>query len=238
METRILLVEDDATLRETLMYHLQHQGYTVAGVGDGLSALARVHEFQPDLILLDVMLPGLDGFEVCRRLREAPETMKIPIIMLTARSSASDKVMGLEWGADDYVTKPFDLRELQARIKAHLRREERLREEATEEESLAGTRPLVFADLTIDLVRHEVTRRGVKLDLKPREFDLLLFLVRHRGMVLSRELILERVWGWDFAGNTRTVDVHIRWLREKIEEDPAHPQRIVTVRGIGYRFEG
>jgi len=238
METRILLVEDDATLRETLTYHLQHQGYRVMGVGDGLSALAKAREFQPDLILLDVMLPGLDGFEVCRRLREVPETVKVPIIMLTARSSASDKVMGLEWGADDYVTKPFDLRELQARIKAHLRREERLREETPEEESLAGTRPLVFGDLTIDLVRHEVMRAGVKLDLKPREFDLLLFLVRHRGAVLSRELILERVWGWDFAGNTRTVDVHIRWLREKIEEDPANPQRIVTVRGIGYRFEG
>lgn len=233
MGAKILLVEDDRVLRETLTYHLEHQGYTVVQVGDGLSALEKARTEMPDLILLDVMLPGLDGFEVCRRIRE---TLDVPIIMLTARSEESDKVLGLEWGADDYVTKPFNLRELQARIKAHLRREARLR---GDEEAVAGeTKPLVFGDLVVDLSRHEVTRAGVKLDLKPKEFELLVFLMRHRGMVLSRELILERVWGWDFVGNTRTVDVHIRWLREKIERNPAEPERIVTVRGIGYRFEG
>ncbi len=234
MGAKILLVEDDRILRETLTYHLEHQGYTVVGVGDGLSALEKVRTEQPDLILLDVMLPGLDGFEVCRRVRE---TLNVPIIMLTARAEESDKVLGLEWGADDYVTKPFNLRELQARIKAHLRRESRLRSEG-EAGEMGEARPLVFGDLVVDLVRHEVTRAGERLDLKPKEFELLVFLMRHRGMVLSRELILERVWGWDFAGNTRTVDVHIRWLREKIEANPSEPQRIVTVRGIGYRFEG
>lgn len=234
MDPKILLVEDDRVLRETLTYHLQHQGYTVIGVGDGISALEKAREIQPDLILLDVMLPGLDGFEVCRRLRES---LDAPIIMLTARTETSDKVLALEWGADDYVTKPFDLRELQARIKAHLRREKRLREEDAEDLQAASS-PLVLGDLTIDWARREVFRAGVKVELKPREFELLAFLVRHRGMVLSRELILERVWGWDFVGNTRTVDVHIRWLREKIEDDPAHPQRLITVRGMGYRFEG
>ncbi len=233
MSTKILLVEDDRVLRETLTYHLEHQGYTVIQVGDGLTALEKMRSEGPDLVLLDVMLPGLDGFEVCRRIRE---TSDVPIIMLTARTEESDKVLGLEWGADDYVTKPFNLRELQARIKAHLRREARLR--GTEELSADESRPLVFGDLVVDVMRHEASLAGVKLDLKPKEFELLVFLMRHRGIVLSRELILERVWGWDFAGNTRTVDVHIRWLREKIERNPAEPQRIITVRGIGYRFEG
>ncbi len=180
------------------------------------------------------MLPDIDGFEVCRILRREST---IPILMLTARTDEVDKVVGLEVGADDYVTKPFSMRELLARVKALLRRERLLREELAAEQA-GGRERLVFGDLVIDDARRAVYLRGEPVPLKPKEYDLLLFLARHRGMVLSRDLILERVWGWDFIGGSRTVDVHIRWLREKLEDDPAHPTRIVTVRGVGYRFEG
>jgi len=180
----------------------------------------------------------MDGFEVCRVLRRE---MSVPILMLTARDDEVDKVVGLEVGADDYLTKPFSMRELIARIKALLRRERLIREElAAEGEEEKESRPplLIHGDLTIDQVRREVLLAGEPLRLKPKEYELLLFLVRHRGIVLSRELILERVWGWDYDGGSRTVDVHVRWLREKIEPDPARPIRIVTVRSVGYRFEG
>jgi DNA-binding response OmpR family regulator len=181
------------------------------------------------------MLPKMDGIEVCRILRAE---MNVPIIMLTARSDEVDKVVGLEVGADDYVTKPFSMRELLARIKAALRRVRLTKEEKAATEEQGAAQSLAFDDLAIDVGRHEATLGGEVLPLKPKEYDLLLFLAHHRGTTLTRDLILERVWGWDFSGGTRTVDVHVRWLREKIEPDPANPARIVTVRGVGYRFEG
>ncbi len=232
---RILVVEDDRTLLETLEYNLRGEGYQVLTATDGLTALEVARKERPDLIVLDLMLPRLDGFEVCRILRR--ET-SVPILMLTARADEVDRVVGLEVGADDYLTKPFSMRELLARIKALLRRVRLIREELAEEKGRNGAGQMVFDDLVIDLDRREVSLRGEVLHLKPQEFELLVFLARHRGMALSRDLLLERVWGWDYVGGSRTVDVHVRWLREKIEADPANPQRLVTVRGVGYCFEG
>ncbi len=235
----ILVVEDEPTLIDTLEYNLTRQGYAVSTAADGFKALELARSLRPDLIVLDVMLPGLDGFEICRILRQE---MAAPILMLTARDDEIDKVVGLEVGADDYLTKPFSMRELMARVKAHLRRVRMIREEMEGEETTDDRPPtpagLVFGSLRIDPDRHEVVNGGEVLQLKPKEFELLHFLARNRGMALSRDLILERVWGWDFDGGSRTVDVHVRWLREKIEDDPANPTRIVTVRGVGYRFEG
>lgn len=231
----ILIVEDETVLREALAYNLTRQEYTVEAVNDGPSALEAARRLQPDLILLDLMLPGLDGFEVCRILRKE---MNIPILMLTARDDEIDRVIGLEIGADDYITKPFSMRELMARVKAHLRRERILREEASAEQEATPKNVLHFGNLSLDLIRREVLLDMRPLALKPQEFELLLFLTRHRGQAVSREYLLEQVWGWEFSGGTRTVDVHVHWLREKIEADPAHPSRIITVRGSGYRFEG
>ncbi|MGC8878481.1 MAG: response regulator transcription factor [Anaerolineae bacterium] len=241
--SKILVVEDEPTLLETLEYNLTRQGYVVCTASDGRKALHIARTEHPDMIILDLMLPGLDGIEVCRILRQE---MNVPVLILTARTDEVDKIVGLEVGADDYMTKPFSMRELMARVKALLRRVRLIREEMASKgaEPSAGApsalpdQVLVFDDLVIDLSRREVSRNQQPLRLKPKEFELLLFLARHRGIVLSRDLILERVWGWDYAGGTRTVDVHVRWLREKIEPDPACPERIVTVRGVGYRFEG
>lgn len=234
MSEKILVVEDEPTLVETLAYNLNRQGYAVVTATDGHAALAVARREQPDLIVLDLMLPGLDGFEVCRILRQE---MNAPILMLTARTDEVDRVVGLEMGADDYLTKPFSMRELLARVKALLRRVRLMREEAATASAPTSSERIEVGDLVIDLARRELTREGQLIHLKPKEYDLLVFLVRHAGIVLSRDLILERVWGWDFDGDSRTVDVHVRWLREKIEPDPAHPTRIVTVRGVGYRFE-
>jgi DNA-binding response OmpR family regulator len=234
-KTRLLVVEDDLILLETLEYNLEAEGYRVLTASDGLAALETARKEQPALVVLDVMLPGLDGFEVCRILRR--ETA-VPILMLTARAGETDRVVGLEVGADDYLTKPFSMREFLARVKALLRRVRLDREQLGGEGAPRAADRLVFGDLTIDLDRHEVLAGGAPLHLKPKEFELLLFLARHKGMALSRDLILDRVWGWDYGGGTRTVDVHVRWLREKIEPDPADPKRIATVRGVGYCFEG
>jgi DNA-binding response OmpR family regulator len=232
---KVLLVEDDLTLRETLEYNLVRQGYEVHTAADGHTALDIARQERPDLLVLDVMLPGLDGFEVCRILRQE---MSVPILMLTARDEEVDKVVGLEIGADDYMTKPFSMRELLARVKAQLRRVRLTREEAVAAEGgMVEGEKITVSDLTIDLARHEALLGGEPLSLKPKEYELLVFLARNRGLVLSRDLILERVWGWDYGGGSRTVDVHVRWLREKIESDPANPTRIVTVRGVGYRLE-
>ncbi|MBK8985553.1 MAG: response regulator transcription factor [Chloroflexi bacterium] len=242
MDYTVLVVEDDTTLLETLEYNLIHQGYGVLTAENGRDALALARANQPDLIILDVMLPGIDGFEVCRILRKE---LSIPVIMLTARSEEVDKIVGLEMGADDYLTKPFSMRELLARVKALLRRVKLIREEmAAEQEAVEeqaappGIATLTYGNLAIDQNRREVRLDEKAIRLKPKEFDLLLFLARHQGMALSRDLLLERVWGWSYDGNSRTVDVHVRWLREKIEPDPANASRIVTVRGIGYRFDG
>jgi DNA-binding response OmpR family regulator len=248
MSQKILVVEDDATLQETLVYNLERQGYEVVATDNGRSALTLARSQQPDLIILDIMLPGIDGFEVCRILRKE---ISIPILMLTARTEEVDRVVGLEMGADDYLIKPFGMRELLARVKALLRRVQLVREEIAAKQaeqtvpvnngcdhSVIHAPLLVFDSLTIDQNRHEVRLDNNPIRLRPKEFELLAFLARHKGMALSRDLILERVWGWTFDGNSRTVDVHVRWLREKIEDDPGNPQRIVTVRSIGYRFDG
>ncbi len=236
MAEKILVVEDEVTLQETLAYNLKRQGYEVETVGDGLSALDQARATHPDLILLDVMLPGMDGFEVCRVLRQE---MSTPVLMLTARDDEIDRVVGLEVGADDYLVKPFSMRELLARVKALLRRVRLIREEIANAAHLPdASQNLVFANLTIDLSRREVRLDEAPIGMKPKEYDLLLFLAQHRGQVVTREFILERVWGWGYLGDSRTVDVHIRWLREKIESDPANPIRLVTVRSAGYRFEG
>lgn len=240
---KILIVEDDPVILETVEYNLSRQGYEVELAEDGRIGLEKARAANPDLIILDVMLPGLDGFEICRILRR--ETA-VPIMMLTAKSDEVDKVVGLEMGADDYLTKPFSMRELLARVKAMQRRVRLIREEVTSEvEAEVGQAVRVpngaileFGNLLINTQRYEILLDGEPLKMKPKEYELLLFLARHRGMALSRDLILERVWEWTYDGNSRTVDVHVRWLREKIESNPTKPKRIVTVRGIGYRFEG
>ncbi len=220
---RLLIVEDETTLRETLAYNLKREGYEITATGDGGEALelAREHEF--DLIVLDVMLPTLDGLSIVRILRKEQRT---PIILLTARSGEVDRIMGLETGADDYVVKPFSLGELLARVRAVLRR-------ATPE----ATTRLEAGDLALDLIGRKAYRSEQEMRLSHKEFDLLAALIRNAGTALSRERLLQQVWGYDYPGDTRTVDVHIRWLREKIEDDAAEPKRIVTVRGVGYRFE-
>lgn len=227
---KILVVEDDATLLDVLKYNLEKEGYLVITAADGAQALESARAERPDLIILDIMLPGLSGFEVCRILRKE---MIVPILMLTAKTEEVDKIVGLEIGADDYMTKPFSMRELLARIRAMLRRAEigRLEPAGDQQRLKAG-------DLEIDVARHQVFLGGTKTELSPKEFDLLAFLARHRGFVFSREQLLEKVWGYDYTGDARTVDVHVRWLRQKIESDPAHPKRLVTVRGAGYKLEG
>ena len=238
MVEKILVVEDELALRETITYNLQQQGYEVLTAEDGEMGIRLAKEHQPDLMLLDIMLPNVDGFEVCRIIRKE---MNLPILMLTARSSEIDRVLGLEMGADDYIVKPFSMRELLSRVKAQLRRMKMIREEI-DNQSLKETSDesniLRFDNLKIDLVRREVSRDEEILSLKPKEYDLLHYLAKHRRAALSRDTILREVWGWEYTGGTRTVDVHIRWLREKIEADPANPARIITVHGIGYRFEG
>ena len=238
---KILVVEDDATLLEMLKYNLARQEYVILTAEDGRVGLRLARKERPDLIILDVMLPNMDGFEVCRILRKE---MNVPILMLTARTEEIDKIVGLELGADDYITKPFSMRELLARVKAHLRRVELIREDVTAESAgdeshqIEAMSILTFGNMVIDESRREVRMAKTPIRLKPKEFELLLFLVRNKGIALSRTLILERVWGWTYDGNSRTVDVHVRWLREKIEPDPGEATRIVTVRGVGYRFDG
>jgi DNA-binding response OmpR family regulator len=235
MSETILVVEDEPALQETLAYNLKKEGYTVELAGDGRAALDSARKIKPDLLILDIMLPELDGFEVARILRKE---MTTPILMLTARDDEIDRVVGLEVGADDYLTKPFSMRELMARVKAQLRRARLLREELGRVSAEIQHETLAFDNLVVNLTRREVILNDKPLQLKPQEYELLLFFAEHRGQMLSREFILERVWGWDYIGDSRTVDVHVRWLRQKIEKDSAKPERIVTVRGGGYRFEG
>jgi DNA-binding response OmpR family regulator len=221
----ILIVEDDETLQQTLVYNLEQEGYKVTAAFDGLAGLELARAQKPDLIVLDIMLPELDGLSVCRILRRE---MEAPIIMLTARSSEVDKIIGLDSGADDYITKPFSLGEFMARVRAALRRQP----------NPEGVERLQAGDLGLDLIARKAFKGDKELNLSHKEFDLLAELIRNRGMVLSRDLLLTKVWGYDYVGESRTVDVHIRWLRGKIEENPSDPKRITTVRSIGYRFEG
>ena len=223
---KILVVDDEPTLVATLRYNLEREGYEVLEAADGESALTLARSGRPDLIVLDLMLPGLDGREVCRILRR---DMTVPILMLTARAEELDKVVGLELGADDYVTKPFGMRELLARVRALLRR-------AVTSPAAEGGE-LTSGDLEVDLRRRRASRKGQELSLKPKEFELLSFFLQNRGFAFTRDKLLDEVWGYDFAADTRTVDVHVRWLRQKIEDEPARPTRLITVRGVGYRFE-
>jgi DNA-binding response OmpR family regulator len=223
----ILVVEDEDTLRDELSYQLEQEGYNVVRAADGGEALARFRSSKPDLILLDLMLPVMSGIEVTRVVRRESD---VPILMLTARDSEVDKVVGLELGADDYVTKPFSLRELQARIRGLLRRVDRPSPPTPDEQSEL----LHVGRATVDLAGHRLMHDGRVRPIKPKAFDLLAFLLRHQGQVFSREQLLADVWGYDYAGETRTVDVHVHWLRAEIEEDPQNPQLLETVRGVGY----
>jgi DNA-binding response OmpR family regulator len=227
MARTILVVDDEPTLRETLVDALETDGFRVVSAADGREALTVFRAERPDLVLLDLMLPELSGVEVCRIIRSESS---VPIVMLTAKDSELDKVVGLELGADDYVTKPFSLRELSARIRALFRRSE---------QAVAVDAPPAAVDLgrvQVDLAGHRLLRDGDPLPLKPKAFELLAFLLRHPGQVFTRDQLLERVWGYDYAGETRTVDVHVHWLRSQVEEDPAAPKFIHTVRGVGYVF--
>lgn len=223
----ILLVEDELTLAETLRYNLEREGYIVLLATDGVQGLELARREAPDLIVLDIMLPRLDGLSVCRILRQEHD---MPVIMLTARQDEVDRIAGLELGADDYISKPFSLGEFLARVRAIMRRSER-------QPRLAAREVLEASRLKIDTSRRRAWCEGEELNLSQKEFDLITCLIRNRGIALSRDLLLERVWGLDFIGDSRTVDVHIRWLREKIEPDSSRPRYIQTVRGIGYRFE-
>jgi len=225
----IYAVEDDAHIQQLIKYNLETNGYRVRVFETGEQLLEACDNTLPDLFILDIMLPGIDGLEVCRRLRQNPRTKNIPVIMLTAKGEEFDKVLGLELGADDYITKPFSVRELAARIKAIFRRVNTLSSPEKDEIIKCG-------DITIDNIRHEVYKNGTLIEMPLKEFELLKHLVLNKGRVLSRELLLEKIWGFDYYGETRTVDVHIRYLRQKIEDDDSNPVYIETVRGIGYRF--
>jgi DNA-binding response OmpR family regulator len=229
MARTILVVDDETILRETLVEALEMEGYRVVSAGDGRTAVERFRTERPDLVLLDLMLPELSGVEVCRILRAESA---VPIVMLTAKDSEVDKVVGLELGADDYVTKPFSLRELTARIRAIFRRAEQAAAAAT-----ASAEPLPLVTLgrvQVDVSGHRLLRNGEPVSVKPKAFELLAFLLRHQGQVFTRDQLLERVWGYDFAGESRTVDVHVHWLRGELEADPANPVFLQTVRGVGY----
>jgi DNA-binding response OmpR family regulator len=222
---KILLVDDEAAIVQSLRYNLERSGYAVTAAGDGRSAVALVASESPDLVILDIMLPLLDGIEACKEIRK---TSSVPIIMLTAKDQEFDKVLALELGADDYVTKPFSLGEIIARIKARLRRSETDLEQRDES--------ITIGDITIDRSRQKLVVRGDVVALAPKEFRLLYLLMENRGRIVTRQMLLEKVWGYDFEGEHQTISVHVRWLREKIEIDPNNPRHIVTVRSRGYMF--
>ncbi|MFZ5987074.1 MAG: response regulator [Bacillota bacterium] len=224
----IFAVEDEVHIQQLIKYNLESSGYKTMVFDNGESLLKETRNTVPDLFILDIMLPGIDGLEVCRQLRENPATKSTPIIMLTAKSEEFDKVLGLELGADDYIAKPFSIRELVARVKALFRR---ISSTSAQENEL-----IKHGDITIDCSRREVYKKGQLLEMPLKEFELLKLLVQNKGKVLSRELLLEKIWGFDYYGETRTVDVHIRYLRQKIEDDDSNPIYIETIRGIGYKF--
>lgn len=243
-QSTILVVDDEDTVREMLEYNLKREGFRVVAAAEGSEAVRLAYAEKPDLIVLDIMLPGMSGFDVCRAVRKE---LNMPILMLSAREEEIDKVLGLELGADDYLTKPFSLREMLARVRAMLRRSQTLASQAAVKQvPISGTGSyildtetpprLVAGDLTIDLAQHTVTLAGRQVSLKPKEFDLLSFLAAHTMQVFTRETLLTRVWGYDYPGSKRTVDVHVSGLRTKLEQDPAQPQFIETVMSVGYKF--
>ncbi len=227
---KVLIIEDEQTLLHNLADKLRAEGFTVKTATDGEDGLQQIRKETPDLLVLDIMLPRLDGLSICRMVRHDPTTSHIPIIILTARGTEVDKIVGLESGADDYIVKPFGLGEFLARVRAVMRR--------APGRDIPQQDELVSADLRLNLTGRRVFKNDEEIKLSNKEFDLLTELIRNQDAVLSRDLILTKVWGYDYFVDQRTVDVHIRWLREKIEADPSNPKRIVTVRGVGYRFEG
>lgn len=231
-ERSVLVIEDEENLLEALRYNLEREGYQVHTATDGGDGLDLARRVNPSLVLLDIMLPTLDGFEVCRILRRESE---VPILMLTAKGEEVDRVVGLELGADDYITKPFSIRELVARVRNTLRRTRYLEDPPYPD---SGARTYRVGNLEIDLNSHEARLAGQPLNLKPKEFDLLALLTANKGRAFTRDQILEKVWGYDYIGQTRTVDVYISWLREKLQADPAMARSIVTIRGVGYRLDG
>ncbi|HIW40438.1 MAG TPA: response regulator transcription factor [Candidatus Eubacterium pullicola] len=236
MKKKILIIEDEANIRELVMYNLKANGYDAIEAEDGISGITLAYKENPDLILLDIMLPGKDGYEICRELRS--EGIEIPIIMLTAKSEEVDKVLGLEFGADDYIAKPFGIRELLARIKAVLRRVDMNGTPSGDSgESEENAESITAGDIVIDQSRHEVTVQGTIIDLTYKEYELLSFLAKHRGRVYSRDELLDKVWGIDYVGETRTVDVHIRHLRQKLGENQNGDDYIETIRGRGYKLK-
>ncbi len=227
-EKKILIVDDEDHIRELLKFNLEKSGYNVYTANDGLEGLKLAREKQVDLILLDLMLPGMDGFEVCKEIRKDNIISNVPIIMLTAKSEEIDKILGLELGADDYITKPFSIRELSARIKALLRRSN----------IKYDNEILRFGNVTLNLQTREVSKNGEKLDFTLKEFEVLKLLIKNKGKILTREILLDKIWGYEYVGETRTVDVHIRHIRKKIEENDKNPIYIQTIRGVGYKFIG
>lgn len=223
---KILIVDDEEHIVELIKFNLEANGYKTITASNGLEALELAKNEKPDLVLLDIMLPGLNGNDVCKEIRKDTEISTMPIIMITAKGEELDRILGLELGADDYVTKPFSVRELMARIKAVLRR--------TKVEAVNDT--YSFGNVSIDFNKHEVMKNGEKVELTLKEFELLQILIKNRGRVLTRDLLLDKIWGYEFIGETRTIDVHIRYLRKKIEDDDKNPKFIETIRGVGYRF--
>ena len=234
--SKILVVDDDKNLLEVIKYNLVNEGYTVIIAENGTQAVEKARQEKPDLIILDVMLPEIDGLEVCWILRKE---MSIPILMLSAKIDEIDKVVGLELGADDYIGKPFSVRELMARVRATLRRGQLAEQKNTSKakDQIEQRTILKGHELELDTVRHNVSLKGVPLTLTPKEFELLAFLMRYKGQVFGREQLMEKVWGYTFDGSKRTVDVHIRWLRQKIEENPEKPKILITIIGFGYKFD-
>jgi two-component system, OmpR family, response regulator RegX3 len=226
--SRILLIEDESSLAESIRYAMEREGFVVDVATDGRVALDRFHEAEPDLVILDLMLPEVSGLDVCRRIRESST---VPILMVTAKDSEADKVAGLELGADDYVTKPFSVRELVSRVRAHLRRSQMAG--ASSNGSLLTSGPV-----RMDVDRHEVTIDGERVAFPPKEFELLETFLRSPGRLLTRELLIQRIWGDDYVGDTKTLDVHVKRVRQKIERDPHEPRWLLTVRGLGYKFVG
>lgn len=227
MEEKILIVDDEEHILELLKFNLENAGFKVVTASNGIEALEYLKNFMPKLILLDLMLPGMDGYDVCKEIRRNKNLSHIPIIMITARSEELDKILGLELGADDYITKPFSIRELIARVKAVLRRTST---------SLSYENTFSYGNLVVDFEKHEVSKNGERVDLTLKEFELLELLIKNKGKVLTRDSLLDKIWGYEYIGETRTVDVHIRHLRQKIEDDDKNPRYIETIRGIGYRF--
>lgn len=223
---KILIVDDEEHIQELIKFNLKQNGYKVICAGDGIEAIEQAKKERPKLILLDVMLPGIDGYDVCKELRKDNSLANIPIIMITAKGEEFDKILGLELGADDYITKPFSVRELVARVKAVLRRSVMQYEDKS----------FNFGNISIDFEKHEVNKSGKRIDLTLKEFELLEILSKNKGRVMTREFLLDKIWGYEYVGETRTVDVHIRHLRKKIEDDDKNPKYIQTIRGIGYRF--